>query len=1291
MKSSTQVDSVVFQLTPTRTRFELVISANGKTEKVASGLLNPYLAHLKTAQEQMSKGGYSIILQPDPGINATWFTKGTIERFVRFVNTPEILERVYTVESEILQIEEAIAIQSNNNIGLSTGVEEHRVKPLESIEGKRATPDSYEEKSIILYAPDARPPEVNGSAVQEGHPKGQLLKVLETRKTVLQKEQGMAFARAVAAGFNIDDMAPLLSFSESFGASRLRDACVKFTELWKRKHENGQWLEIEATEPLAGRSDFSAMKELKGAWSGISENNGKTGVESSTDEKPPMDQQTPGRQEYVQAQFPHPMFPPWPIHSPSGSMPAFQGYAMQGMAYYPHYPSSSPFFQQPYPSMEDLKLDDGRRIQRRHSMDSQNGSDNRKLERAKPQGDMELENETSVSPKSRKKSSRSSKKQSGMVVIRNINYITPKKRNSSDSDSQSEMDKEDGDSVQNSLRSSKRKGNRMKPVDLLNSFDKEETVSGKETDGGHWQAFQNYLLRGAEEEERKMDQGIFSAGKEVQGKRRPNRAGEDPLVFGGRETGQYKERNTTDMHASGGRMLKAQSNDHSLISKNCDHSVDGRILSDGLHYTEVDGSVYRSSMNDDFIVDREKNQSDFTNSQSDALAVNAFDRSSKSLERRSSNKTDDDSYIVPFRSTSVTQVGTDDHNAINMDPEFSLSLQKAGTTSNRVGSQVNYETNDLTLMPWRGAEMGSIGYDPALDYEMQVHAENGTSVDKKNKEGMKGSKKPDIRKPKLIADPLDKKKTVGPMRKEKPSKMSPLDEAKARAERLRTYKADLQKMKKEKEEAEIRRLEALKMERQKRIAARSSSGPAQSSMAAQSRKQLPLKLSPSSHKGSKFTDAEPGLSSPLQRSIRAPPVGSAASLKNPKPSKLNTGTNSSANRLSKSAPSLAVPKKDIISVTPDAKASMARIRRLSEPKINGSARLPSVKSRNSEPSSKTKVFRGPESRKISAIVNYDKSKIASLPELKIKATKAHNITHSKSGGNEMTQKVNGSISSTTDVTELNKNPDKVPYDVNGDDGTVIEKTIVMLEREKPSVPIVNSSERTAIEQKGDDGFYNIGRKTKKMVSDYVVPRALVSSVDTLDKEQCIQQRSRAYEVNVSNTEKESLKITNSSVTGKPYQAPFGRVSSSEASQNEVLENSRAPPTRLQAAATESESVRARVADSKNLKLEKIPEVSDKPQVKESSKGFRRLLKFGRKNHSSATSKPCIESDSVGVNGSPGDEVVANPASSSKVRTLKNLLSQDENPTTSSTPKKSARSFSLLSPFKSKTSEKKLTS
>lgn len=36
------------------------------------------------------------------------------------MSTPEVLERVYTLESEIIQIEEAIVIQGNSDMGLNT-------------------------------------------------------------------------------------------------------------------------------------------------------------------------------------------------------------------------------------------------------------------------------------------------------------------------------------------------------------------------------------------------------------------------------------------------------------------------------------------------------------------------------------------------------------------------------------------------------------------------------------------------------------------------------------------------------------------------------------------------------------------------------------------------------------------------------------------------------------------------------------------------------------------------------------------------------------------------------------------------------------------------------------------------------------------------------------------------------------------------------------------------------------------------------------------------------------------
>lgn len=40
-------------------------------------------------------------------------------RFVRFVSTPEVIERVYTLETEIIQIKEAIGIQNNCETALT--------------------------------------------------------------------------------------------------------------------------------------------------------------------------------------------------------------------------------------------------------------------------------------------------------------------------------------------------------------------------------------------------------------------------------------------------------------------------------------------------------------------------------------------------------------------------------------------------------------------------------------------------------------------------------------------------------------------------------------------------------------------------------------------------------------------------------------------------------------------------------------------------------------------------------------------------------------------------------------------------------------------------------------------------------------------------------------------------------------------------------------------------------------------------------------------------------------------
>ncbi|KAF9673575.1 hypothetical protein SADUNF_Sadunf10G0038500 [Salix dunnii] len=1351
MKSSTRLDSAIFQLTPTRTRCDLIICVNGKTEKIASGLVQPFLDHLKTAQDQLAKGGYSIILEP--GTDAAWFTKGTFERFVRFVSTPEVLERVYNLESEILQIEKGIAIQSNNDIGLSS-VEDNRAKPAECIEGSRSITDSSEEKAIVLYKPGSHPPEAKGLTVQEGNSKVQLLKVLETRKTSLQKEQGMAFARAVAAGFDIDHMAHLMSFAESFGARIIsivvsfvnvnRDASVRFMELWKRKHETGQWVEIEAAEMSGINAPGIILSDtINKSWPETPDSNRKAGVDLNAgmslnarrlmdkhcqrleefyssamppqniriciDERSPTDQQpSPGQQEYFQGQFLHPMFPPWPIHSPPGAVPVFPGYPMQGIPYYQNYPGNNPVFQPPYPSAEDPKIHAGQRMrQRRHSMDSNNEHEAWEVDalRTGSQDEAELEKETSRGRGRGRKGSRSGKKQPGTLVIRNINYITSKTQESSGSESQSasgsENDKEDGvlsDTTpnvkhRNSLRSLKRKGSHTKSTDELNLSDMAGTSSYGKEDGGHWTAFQNYLLKDADEAERAVDQGMFAMEKNVQA-RRQNTMCDDPLVFDGRDPVDNQEGDVTVMQKISGNFthMTRASKDELLLSRKMGQPNDDRRFINGqmdLESAEINGrrGRYRMNANDDFIIHGQENKSDYRSSASDPLALNGFETAKNDLDKRSSINMDDDSYIVSLRSMSLDQVGNEGRNAIDVESEFPSTVQRTESLSNR--SQVKYEPDDLSLMPERGTEKGPIGYDPALDYEMQAlpHKKNNEVV-----AGQGSTKSGKDRKSKPIPDTSDKKKTVGPIRKGKPSKLSPLDEAKARAERLRTFKADLQKMKKEKEEEEIKRLEGLKLERQKRIAARGSSTTAQTA-SQRTRKQLPIKLLPSSQRGSKFSDSEPGSSSPLQRfSIKTVSAGSGDSQKVSRSSKLSTGTTSTAgNRLSRSVSSLSEPKKENSGVTPDSKASVARIRRLSEPKISSRDHTSSIKPQNNDSISKPKLSSGADSKKISALMNHDKSMVASLPELKTKTTKRHEVAPGNSAAKEISQKMNKSKSiSTSKSTELKQNGNKISHHSDGDDNPIIEKTVV-LECEKPSIPSVHASEQKIEVQDGHSNSYKIVEKTETVV-DYAAIRAPVSpfTMDGIDRnhtEHRLPNHPRAHEAaseHANHSEKELPKLSSTHIAEKPYHPPYARVSSMEDHCTENSEHGKATPASLQTHSACAETIKGHVSDLKSLKLEQIPEVLVKPQTKESSKGFKRLLKFGRKSH---TAGECnVESDNVSLNGSEMDD---NAASSSGVHTLKNLISQDETPTAGSN-QKTSRHFSLLSPFRSKSGEKKMT-
>ncbi|KAE9612078.1 hypothetical protein Lalb_Chr06g0169151 [Lupinus albus] len=1292
-----------------------------------------------------------------------------VRKFVRFVNTPEILERVYTVESEILQIEEAIEIQGNNSLGVST-LEENEVKHVEGTLGRTSREslnDTNEEKAIVLYKPNAEPPEANGSITSEENSRVHLLKVLETRKSVLQKEQGMAFACAVAADFDIDHIAALMSFSECFGASRLRDACKKFRDLWERKHETGQWLEIEAADVISSNASGFILPNMT-STSHIEfnpENNGK-----SSSDVPPMDRQpSVGHQDNIQGQLPHHMCPPWPVHSAPGAMPVYQPYPVQGIPYYQSYPGNGMFMQPHYPPMEEPRLIDGQYVDpKRHSMDSRQGNytesetwDVEDLKLRSPQDGVNIEREGSQAGSRRKKASQSGRQKSGMV-IQNINYITKAEKSSgsgSYSDSASEID----DVAQESVRTSK------------SSEPQQESLNNKDAEGGHWQAFQNCLLGDVDEDRYAIDQYHFNVGKVDHMKRKKHVAGNDPLLFSERDMHDVQGSGNMDMPSISKGLThvpKASSDDLSLSVRE-GKSGDVRSVGDVQSLEANSGGGYMGAANDDFIIPKQESQ--FSNSYSslDIETVSGLGYSNNKLEKKLFHDMNDDSYIVDYRPSQVSDAGSFVRTAIDMDSEFPKGHQKEEKSSNQ-RNHSNFQPDELSMMPERGSERGSMSYDPALDYEMQALA---GALEDKNKEALADTK-PESKKleketkSKVTPNSSDKRNSIGPITRGKTTKPSPLDEARARADKIRNYKADLQKMKKEKEEEAIKRIEALKMERQKRIATRSSSITKQTPVPSQlTKKQLPTKISTSSYKGSKFSDSELGPSSTLQRfSIKTASVGSDDSSKMSRSSRLNTGSHSSKNKLSQSVSPfpefkpengfgstdtkasmarirrLSEPKMNTIRQAPsvrprstgtisktksadgleiknklsqsvssfpeskpekdggstDTKALMARIRRLSEPKMNTIRQAPSVKPHSTGAISKTKSADGPEIKRGSAIMNHDKSNTAALPELKIKTTKESDSVQNKSSAEEKTWKLNGNKSDmNSEDTMPNKNEMRSSSNDDGDDNPVLGKTVVMLEHEKPYDPptIRISGDNIGISKKQYDNDKVI-EKTET-TSNYVPIFAPLSplSMDIIDKETTEKQphlQPVSTVVKIDNTEKETSKSSSISIAEETYRAPWALVSLEDPRTRNTeygnavptrLENAiptrleNAVPTRLENAAIRMEIVKAHVSDIRNSTLEMIPEATEKPRIKESPKGFKRLLKLGRKSHSSATAGHNMKSDNVSIDGSEANEIRPN-SSSSEVHTLKNLIPRDETPAASTTQQK-VHSFSLLSSFRSK--------
>ncbi|KAI0513660.1 hypothetical protein KFK09_009690 [Dendrobium nobile] len=1297
MRSETRLASAVFQLTPTRTRCDLVIIANGKTEKLASGLVNPFISHLKTAQDQIARGGYSIKLEPDPGAEAAWFTKGTVERFVRFVSTPEVLERVNTIESEILQIDEAISIQGNENFGIGTVEEHHQMKSSGSIEGNKPIFDADAEKAIILYKPVSHPnpPVSNGSKVPEENSKVQLLRVLESRKKVLQKEQAMAFARTTAAGFDIENMAHLTSFAESFGAFRLMEACVQYTQLWKGKHETGQWIEVEPAEALSYRSEFSPLnssgiilsgdairqKELVEAWPVSSQdtstesNGNSTSHDNDRDKRFPSEPQAPrGLHEYYQGQFQHPAFPQWPMLSqtnPHGFLP----HQMQAMPYYQNYPMNGQFFHPPPTPMEEPRFNTPKRkAKKKHSTNSDSTST---AEDGSDVSTSESEEESSRGRSSHHKSSHSRKKK-GVVVIRNLNYIAGKRHEASGNGSESTHDSEFEENKDS--KSSKRKDSTTKSLEISNVQGKDEDKYSQEADAGNWQAFQSFLLRAEEKMTSAVNGDILSFEKKPLVKKGQNNVEPDPILLPDRESSSYQEESIIEydvISGKGNRPKHAVSADECLVASEV-RNLKGNMTAS--QFKEIEGGVggYRKATSDAFIMYGREKQIRSKNS-SDPLVDFEHEYGGNS-EKSFSQNVNDESFMVPLRPGSQDLHGADRRLTIDLESEFPSVIQRNEDSNNKGTSSIPYEPDDLTLMIGRARESESVGYDPAIDYDIQVPLVVKHESKKQEDDVLANTNEGLLKtvKEKKLKSPqggLEKKRKDAMMTKMSSSRSTPLNEAQKRAEKLRSYKADLQKLKKEQEAEEIRRLEALKRERQKRIAARSGSNAVQSPATPQQHKpRLPTKVSPSSYKSSKFTDSEPGSNSPLQKLPTN--IGSIGSNDGDKASKPPR-----SNDLSRSASSLAEFKKE--SMKQVGSSASERIIRLSEPKASSARSVP-AKSANTIQVNKKPSSEEPQSKKISAIIQLDRTKSETLPELKIKAYRTPQEAVKNKPVTKLQKGAGSRTSLISESSHCNTKVEKTPSFSYSDDNPVIEKTVVMLENEAVHTLPVQTPEGKI--GPVDKSYRNDKQAIAGIDTGYNAIRAPPSQIYGVEIENPTEGNQNealdSYELVNHVSKDESEKFLDRTVPEIPYRAPFARTSSLEDPATGFFQNAEVPPLlNTEMTVTDTQTIKAHIQISDTSVADQTDESHEKTRNKE-SKGLKKLWKFARKGHISGSGDGNLDS-----NGSVVHDQMAIP-SSSDTSTLKNLISQDET-NIGGVQTKVSRPFSILSPFRGRNNEKKV--
>ncbi|ESW20197.1 hypothetical protein PHAVU_006G188700 [Phaseolus vulgaris] len=880
------LDYALFQLTPTRTRCELLVFCGGANQKIASGLFEPFVSHLKFVRDEISKGGYSIKLLP-PSNSAFWFTRATFERFVRFVSTPAILERFVSLENEILQIESSFQA---NALSMSNATPDEGIVPQNNGNTRRLS-DSAKLNDVL-----------EGVEIKEEESsKASLHRLLESRIALLRKEQAMAYSRGLVAGFEIDSIDDLIYFANAFGAIRLREACINFKELWKKKHADDLWIkEVAAMQSslppalsLSGSSGIILANDITANdQNSVASGDGNVLSETSnstSNKKEDVNLATPDQKPSQTANVHMPM--PWPYNVPPymynlSQMPSYQGYPMNNMQTVPPYLlqnlqwSSDPGVnQKPSSTKKDKshkkRADEYEEDQQSESSDPDSGSES----------DSDKQNYSSHSSKDDVKRRKNRRKSSGTVVIRNINYITPKRRNGNE-DGGSDESLEDDDVIDEQMIKQK-VGVALESLHKVHKGEKhangkkaaaghkvtkssdatEEDLTENLSDASHggnnnenWSAFQNLL---------KIDEGTGIDGSErmksidVQDEHFTVRNSEETMPYAASSTPNldFKEVlknpkvpndsfivSRRDGGNEGGSKLDEYVDNCGPVTKSRDNVGEEIVLS---HRSKEPGNKYGDPLSTfaaDSLQTKGRTSDDWfilenlekMRSPDPAIVSAAFDGDFTSpvnghshSEKRSERTLIDDSFMIQGQLVDNDLSGSQWKRDLSMVADLTVANKPesdAASSNEKRALSKNQEPNDLFVVLQRDSGFDSVEGSRTMDYEIDF------SLAETDRRSSSFDHSHDKLNDNLPASPVktnvSKSKVSGSRSSEKDekSKSSRSSFGKGKPEIIpRARKPSLpnrpivQKSKREQEDETRKKMEELRNERQRRIAERTAS------------------------------------------------------------------------------------------------------------------------------------------------------------------------------------------------------------------------------------------------------------------------------------------------------------------------------------------------------------------------------------------------------------------------------------------------------------------------------------